>query len=144
MTAATQNTDLARRVKHIAIETLAIFAIRRNDLSGNFHYIQQSSGTTRQIFFFFFLSTKDIIEFQSNLPPNVRRCALRQFSFQVYPKFASKKLLIMTSPRSTQRRYTLGIASPTRTTSLRNRRDNRDDESVIEKNKARKDLQRDQ
>lgn len=64
---------------------------------------------------------KDIInEFQSNLPPSARRCALRQFSSEVYPKFAiiergsysrEQKILIMTYPRSTLREYTSGIAS---------------------------------
>lgn len=124
MAATTQNTDLTRRDKHIAIGTLAIFAIRRND---PFQVISTISSNLQErrdeTFFFFFLLTKDI-EFQSNLPPNVRRCALRQFSLRVYPKFASKKILIMTYPRSTRRRYTSGIAS-TRMTSLRNRRDNR-------------------
>lgn len=49
---------------------------------------------------------KDIInEFQSNLPPSARRCALRQFSFEVYPKFA----IIERSSHSASKKFSLWL-----------------------------------
>lgn len=49
---------------------------------------------------------KDIInEFQSNLPPSARRCALRQFSLEVYPKFA----IIERSSHSASKKFSLWL-----------------------------------